>query len=315
MELDGHVNLKLLQTFLLVAEERSFRNAAERLHRSHSAISTQIRVLEDQLGVRLFERTTRSIRLTAEGQQLLESARRAQYEMQQGLRQLREAADFKRGHLSVASSSNIASIYLPRILTAFVRAWPDITVTIRELTSKALYEALHKREVDFALGPVVAEEPFDFTPIIHDPVQVVVSQDLVPEGVREISWQALSQLPMLVQSHQTAMRQLLDAMMQKIGARIETRYEFINGETIIAMAEAGLGAAIQPASRLKVLPPGAKVAVLDLVDPPVSRTMALITRRNQVLSPAARLFADTILRDVGALAPALPKRGRKPRAT
>ena len=62
MDLEGQVNLKLLQTFLLVAEERSFRNAANRLHRSHSAISAQIRVLENQLGVRLFERTTRSIR-------------------------------------------------------------------------------------------------------------------------------------------------------------------------------------------------------------------------------------------------------------
>ena len=71
----SHVNLKLLQTFLMVGEYASFRIAAEKSFRSQSAVSAQIRQLEEQLGVPLFHRTTRSVRLTEEGHQLLEIGR------------------------------------------------------------------------------------------------------------------------------------------------------------------------------------------------------------------------------------------------
>ncbi|MBP5979869.1 MAG: LysR family transcriptional regulator [Halomonas sp.] len=295
MEFDGSVNLKFLQTFILVATEGSFRVAAERMHRSHSAISNQIKTLEQQLGVMLFERTTRSVTLTPEGKQLFESATRAVYEMQQGLRLLRETADFKRGHMSVASSSNIASIHLPAILTAFVRDYPQINVTIRELTSSQLYEALHHREVDFALGPMLENEEFTFTPILKDPVKALLPTAMATPFTTSITWRQLSQLPLLVQSRETAMRRLLDRMMDDLGVSIETPYQFIQGETIIAMVEAGLGAAIQPGSRLNKLSGAEPITVLDLVDPPIERTMALIMRRNQVLSPAAKRFADRIL--------------------
>lgn len=296
MEFDGSVNLKFLQTFILVATEGSFRVAAERMHRSHSAVSNQIKTLEQQLGVTLFERTTRSVTLTPEGRLLLESATRAVYEMQQGLRLLRETVDFKQGHLSVASSSNIASIHLPAILTAFVSDYPQINVTIKELTSSQLYEALHSREVDFALGPELDNEDFEFTPILKDPVKALLPTAMATPFTTSITWHQLSQLPLLVQSRETAMRRLLDRMMDDLGVSIETPYQFIQGETIIAMVEAGLGAAIQPSSRLKKLSGAEPITVLDLVDPPIERTMALITRHNQVLSPAAKRFADRILK-------------------
>ena len=67
MEIVNDINLRLLQTFLVVASEGSFRLAADKLNRAHSAISIQIRQLEEQLQVRLFERTTRSVRLTEDG--------------------------------------------------------------------------------------------------------------------------------------------------------------------------------------------------------------------------------------------------------
>lgn len=295
MDANGSVNLKLLQTFITVAYEGSFRLAAERLHRSHSAISNQIRTLEEQVGVTLFERTTRSVALTAEGAQLLESANRATYEMQQGLRLIRETLDFKRGQLSVACSSNIASIHLPNILATFVKEYPQIKVTIRELTSRQLYAAVHNREVDFAIGPKLEDEELDFTAILDDPVCALLPLELAQSFGNSITWEQLSRLPLLTQSPETAMRRLLDQMMQDLNVNITTPYQFNQGETIIAMVEAGLGAAIQPASRMKKLTGNEPIAILDLSAPCVSRTIALITRRKQVLSPAARRFADAIL--------------------
>ena len=94
------INLKLLQTFLLVGEHLSFRVAAEKLFRSQSAISAQIVQLEEQLGVSLFHRTTRNVSLTAEGKQLKEYAERALFEVEVGLRKIKETADVRRGRVA-----------------------------------------------------------------------------------------------------------------------------------------------------------------------------------------------------------------------
>src|SRR3954447_10424998 len=92
-----NVNLKLMHTFLLVAEHSSFCRAAEVSNRSQSAVSMQIRQLELQLGVSLFHRTTRRVQLTREGELLLVCARKAVYELQTGLRQIKDAVDVQRG--------------------------------------------------------------------------------------------------------------------------------------------------------------------------------------------------------------------------
>ncbi|MFV0361109.1 LysR family transcriptional regulator [Tropicimonas sp.] len=293
----NNINLKLLQTFLLVASARSFRAAAEQLSRSHSAISSQIKQLEQQLGVPLFERTTRSVRLTDEGRKLQEISSRALLDIQLGLRQLREVADFRQGSLTVATSPNLASIYLPAVLAGFVRDYPAVSVRMRELTTRDLFEALKQKEVDFALGPQREDAELSFVTVLTEPVFALVPPQFVEPDQTEITWRALARLPLLLPSNATSMRSLLDRMMREIGVVPEARYQFIQAETIVAMAEAGLGVAIQPASRLRKL--GATQArILDLVEPRVSRKMALITRRDQVLSHTAQKFADRIIAEL-----------------
>uniref|UniRef100_UPI00035E69BE LysR family transcriptional regulator n=1 Tax=Herbaspirillum lusitanum TaxID=213312 RepID=UPI00035E69BE len=135
----ANVNFKLLQTFLLVADQSSFRIAAEKSFRSPSAVSAQIRQLEAQLGVALFHRTTRNVRLTTEGEQLLDCAQRALMEVESGLRKIQESADIRRGRVSISCSPTIAETRLARVLAAFEKEYPGIEVSVRELTSMALF--------------------------------------------------------------------------------------------------------------------------------------------------------------------------------
>ena len=114
-----NVNLNLLQTFLLVAERESFRQAAEESHRTPSAVSMQIKHLEDQVGAPLFVRTTRKVELTADGQQLLVRVREALTDVGSGLQELRDAVELRRGRVSLASSFSIASTRLPDVLARF----------------------------------------------------------------------------------------------------------------------------------------------------------------------------------------------------
>jgi LysR family carnitine catabolism transcriptional activator len=306
MELINDINLRLFQTFLAVASEGSFRLAGEKLNRAHSAVSIQIRQLEDQLQVKLFERTTRSVKLTEEGAKLHDSLRRAHIEILHGLREIREAADLKRGQISLASSSHLASIYLPKILTEFVRQFPEIAVTIRELTSTDLYEALRKQEVDFAIGPHTEDSAFDFTPILVEPLHALVHPRFIREPRGSVTWREISQYPILLPAPQTAMRQIIDSVLRENGLDTNNRYQFIQAETIIAMAEAGLGVAIQPNTRLRKQPL-VHARAIPLTEPQIRRAMSLIRLRKRDLSPAARYIADRITIEIRRVSGYVPE--------
>lgn len=297
MEIINDINLRLLQTFLVVASEGSFRLAGEKLNRAHSAVSIQVRQLEDQLQVRLFERTTRSVKLTEEGTKLQNSLGKAHFEILHGLREIRESADLKRGQLSLASSSHVASVHLPSILTEFVSQFPEVAVTIRELTSTDLYAALRKQEVDFAIGPHGNDRAFEFTPILVEPLHALVHPRFVDQSRTTITWREIAHFPILLPAHQTAMRRIVDEVLRDNGIEALNRYQFIQAETIIAMAEAGLGIAVQPSTRLEKHPPSI-ARVMTLTDPHIRRAMSLIRLKHRELSPAARHFADKITNEV-----------------
>jgi LysR family carnitine catabolism transcriptional activator len=297
MDIINDINLRLLQTFLVVASEGSFRLAGEKLNRAHSAVSIQVKQLEEQLQVRLFERTTRSVKLTDEGTKLQESMRKAHFEILHGLREIREAADLKRGQLSLASSSHVASVHLPPILTEFVSQLPEVAVTIRELTSTDLYAALRKQEVDFAIGPHGIDPTFEFSPILVEPLHAVVHPRFADPSRDTITWQEIARFPILLPAPQTAMRRIVDQVLRENGLETPNRYQFVQAETIIAMAEAGLGIAVQPSTRLEKHPP-VNAHIMRLTDPHIRRAMSLIRLKNRELSPAARHLADKIISEV-----------------
>ena len=282
----AHVNLKLLQTFLLVAEESSFRIAAEKSYRSPSAVSAQIRQLEDQLGVSLFHRTTRNVHLTAEGAQLLECAQRALMEVESGLREIQESADMRRGRVALSCSPTIAETRLARVLAAFEKDYPGIEVSVRELTSGALFESVRKREVDFGIGPAIDTVEFHFEPVLEDPLFALVPKRFITTAKRSISLAALTNMPLLVLNPTTALRGMLEAALEQRHLTFNTRYEFAQAQTLISMATAGLGAAILPKIALPQRA-DSSTYVLRIINPVLVRQVSVITTRGQHLSPAS----------------------------
>lgn len=287
----AHVNLKLLQTFLLVAEQCSFRMAAEKSFRSPSAVSAQIRQLEAQLNVALFHRTTRYVRLTGEGEQLLECAQRALLEVESGLRKIQESADMRRGRVAMSCSPTIAETRLARVLAAFEKDYPGIEVSVRELTSTALFDSVRKREVDFGIGPVIDMVEFHFEPVLQDPLFALVPKRFITTTRRSISLETLTRMPLLVLNPTTALRGMLESAIRERCLNFTTRYEFAQAQTLISMASAGLGAAILPKV---VLPPVTddSIYALRIINPTMVRELALITLRGQSLSPASRRLAQ-----------------------
>ncbi|QCP54309.1 LysR family transcriptional regulator [Trinickia violacea] len=287
------LNLRLLQTFLLVGKQSSFRIAAEKAYRSPSAVSAQIRQLEEQLGVALFHRTTRNVRLTEEGEQLLECAQRALLEVESGLRRIQESADVKRGRVALSCSPTIAETRLARVLAAFEKDYPGIEVSVRELTSSALFESVRKREVDFGIGPAIDTVEFEFDPVLDDPLYALVPKRFISTTKSTIPLAALTNMPLLMLNSATALRGMVDAAMRERNLSFSTRYEFAQAQTLISMASAGLGAAMLPKVVLPVTIHPSTYA-LRITSPTLTRQVSVITLRGQKLSPASLRLVELL---------------------
>ncbi len=288
------VNLKLLQTFILVAEHSSFRRAAELTLRSQSAVSAQIKQLEGQLGLTLFHRTTRSVTLTPEGGELFAGARRAAEEIEHSLRIVREAVELRQGRVTLGCAPTIAAGYMPRILSVFGRDHPQVRVLIREVASDGLLQALRQGEIDFAVAQAVPPEPdLRIESLLDDPVVALASRSILPRKRTSIGLAELARLPLLQLAPVTSMRQLFDAEMKQLGLVSTSKYDCINALTLIAMAEAGLGIAIMPRSVLKLVR-GETMQVIAIRPATLSRKIALISRTDRALSPAASRLAQLI---------------------
>ncbi|MDO9402553.1 MAG: LysR substrate-binding domain-containing protein [Polaromonas sp.] len=279
------INFRLLGSFLAVADNASFRKAADQLHLSLPAVSMQISQLEEQLGVTLFQRTTRRVDLTSEGEQLMISARKAMAELETGLSQIQQAADVQQGHLSFGCVPTVAGSRLPAILTTFAREYPGISLRVRELAQPDLLEAVRRREVDFGIGPTpVKAGELDFSPVFTDDYAALLPKGYKDGGRAGISLRELARMPLLTLSSSTLFRDDLEQALRSGGLVADLNYEFTHASTLVAMAEAGLGIGILP--RVAV-PRKTTLKTVRITSPVISRTIAIITIRGHSLSPAA----------------------------
>ncbi|MCD7099607.1 LysR family transcriptional regulator [Stenotrophomonas sp. MMGLT7] len=292
--LSHRVNLKLLQSFLVVAEHSSFREAASQMNRTQAAISAQIKLLEEQLGFALFHRTTRAVRLTANGELLLDYARQAVSALEQGLQQILGRADMKRGRVTFACSPTLVTHHLPPVLSAFKAEYPEVVLSLLELKSTQLFESLRNEDVDFAIGPVTDNAEFDFEPIWRERVYLAVHRDLVPKTRSRIPLEKLAYLPIAQFYGNTVLGRMLEEAAYGRGYKLNVRYQCIQGQTLVALSEAGLAASIMVESLLPSIT-SPQVQKLLITDPAIVQRFGIIKRRDQRLSSPALRLVDLIL--------------------
>jgi DNA-binding transcriptional LysR family regulator len=126
------MELRHLRYFIVLAEELNFSRAAERLHMAQPPLSQQIRSLENELGLQLFDRTTRPLQLTPAGQVFLEKARQVFLQVEQAMLSAQRASQGEIGRLTVGINTSIANSLLPDILRTFCKRFPDVELVLHE---------------------------------------------------------------------------------------------------------------------------------------------------------------------------------------
>ena len=235
-----------VQAFVAIADGGSFRQAADTLHVTQTAITQRLRKLETFLGVALVERTTRRTTLTEIGRRFLPQARRLLNELSDALTEIRETGLSQRGDVTIACVPTVGVQYLPRILRAFSAHRPHDRVKILDHASASVLQAVLHREAEFGIGIAGDQHPeLVNVPLTSDPYVLVCRDDHPLAKRRRIRWAALQPHPLIFAGEVSGNRGLLDGALKTSGVSLHSFYEVQRSSTALGLV-AEAGAAVVP---------------------------------------------------------------------
>lgn len=244
------VDGRLLVLFCTLAEELHFARAAARLFMTQPPLTQQIKRLEAIVGVPLFVRTTRSVKLTPAGEIMYERARKIAADTQLMLRQARRTARGETGSLVIGITPSAASSPLVSALSHYRDAHPEVRIDLREMNSVEMEPALRSRAVDVAL---MRPHPLDadiVTRVIYEePLRVALRHDHALAHQRDVSLEELLEYPLV--GYRQDVSPYFRSMIQALYARAQLKPEIAQESvipTLLTLVEAGVGPALVPQS-------------------------------------------------------------------
>ena len=244
------MEIRQLRAFLAIAETRTFTAAALRLHVTQAAISMQIRQLELEAGIPLFNRTPRRVFLTEAGEHLLERARLILREHDAGLAELAALAGAEHGRLRLASASGMVSAdTLPVILKRLRKAHPQAEVSVTSGTSEGLVKRILAGELDVAFVSLPVEARDVETELLSRDQLVAIAGPRHPLAAQKvISAFALAEEKLILGERGGNTRRLIDEFFSKAGLRPTVAMELSRQSAIKNMVAADMGVGIVPLS-------------------------------------------------------------------
>lgn len=290
------INCELLdlRALVAVAEGRSFHRAADLLNLSQPALSRRIQKLEGAVGAPLLERTTRNVRLTPAGREIVPLLRRMLDEMDGSLFGTMALGEKQSGRVTVASVPSATVRFLPDVLQRFGQEYRNVRVRILDLSATECAEAVRTGEAEFGIAlPVSTDADLAFDPLHEDPYGVVCRHDDALATIAAPQWSDLQGRRLVTIHRGSGNRTTLEAGLARLGVELEWFYEVTRLTSALALVHAGLGPSILP--KLACDGPDAR----DLVWRPIEgeqimRTIGVLRRPSASLSPAASRFLSLL---------------------
>ena len=241
------MDVRQLEMFQAVAEAGSFTQAAQRLHVSQSAISRQVKLLEEELQGLLLHRGARQVTLTQAGELLLRLASRVQQDMQEVASQISETHELRRGTLTLAGGMTVCMFILPRLLKKYRSLYKRVDLRVVSGSSEELQGMLRSHEVDLALLtlPIVAKD-LEVRPLLKEELVVVTAPGHPLSRKRTVEPGELGRFPLIVYEPGSNTRKVIDQFFIDQKIPMEIAMETENVEIIKAMVAAGLGITLVP---------------------------------------------------------------------
>ncbi|MEY4099727.1 MAG: hypothetical protein RL300_898 [Pseudomonadota bacterium] len=293
-----NISAPLLKAFVALEECRHFTQAAERCNLTQSAFSQMIRRLEEALGMRLFDRHTRSVRLTPEGAVFSPWARRILQEITSAQAEMHDYAQGRKGRLSLAVIPSLAASWLPLILDEYARLYPGISIEVFDTYPQRGLQLLAEGRIELVIGTEPGNPgECDVRLLFREPFLVACSAPHPISKKRVLQLKDLAGLVMTYPIHIDNTRVLCGSVVEKLRPFLrsagvtESGVEVEHLATITALIGAGMGVCVVPLmSRAQVTSPG--VVLVPIASDVLQREVYLSQRGKQSLSLAATSFVQ-----------------------
>lgn len=298
----NNLSLRQLRAFDEVARQGAFAPAARELCLTQSALSESIRQLEEAVGMRLFDRTTRTVGLTSAGQAFLQDVRQAFETLEQGVQNLCDLAALRRGKVRIAAAPSVLAVLLLPALPQLRAQHPGIEVELTEDSAEGIAQLVHDGRVDFGVGAAhPAGVELATQPLVSDRMGLVAPADEPLLRKPKLKAVDVAHLPFVGLTTDTAISQLLAAAPGMPANVLQTPLRVSNPALLFDAVRQGLGVSLIPALTAQH-PARGDLGFRVLDAPQIVRRTLLIQRPRRAMSPAAQLLCDALRQQVLQLA-------------
>lgn len=289
-----------LRAFALAYRLHSLTQAAERLHLTQSAVSQLTQQLEEQLGVRLFDRTVRALRPTEAADAAIGLVERILADADQLKARMRSFADRKQGNVTFACTPSFAAMVVPAVLKDFQSWHPDVKTVMRDAAPDKVMDLVLGEAVDFGILMHIEERAdADYRLLHQDSLNVIFREDSALASLPEVRWKDLTREKVIAIDGGSGLPNLIQETFAAQGEDFHPAYGFSYLQTAVAMAAQGLGVLLLPGYLAKGFPPTQALRGRQLVAPVVPRHLYLLTKKGRSLSPAAEALVEDLATAVG----------------
>ncbi|MXQ54154.1 LysR family transcriptional regulator [Shimazuella alba] len=291
------MELRQIQYFIEVAERQHMTEAALALHVAQSAVSKQIANLEAELGVQLFIREGRNIRITPIGKIFLHHAKAAVRAITNAKKEMDEFLDPERGTIRIGFPSSLAAHTLPTVISAFRNQYPHIGFQLRQGSYLHLIDGVNKGDIDLALlGPIpMDQKQIEGKILFLEQIVALVPTTHPLASERSIDLHDLRNDSFVLYPPGFILRDIVIQACTQIGFSPNISFEGEDIDSIKGLVATGLGVTLLPeVTLIDNVPRG--TAKIPIRKPNITRNVGIITPKNRKLPPSEQLFYDFVTR-------------------
>ncbi|CZF79413.1 LysR family transcriptional regulator [Grimontia marina] len=290
-----HLTLRQLNIFQAVATHLSFTRAAAELHLTQPAVSMQIKQLEDNIGLPLFEHLGKSLFLTHAGDELLGYCERISEQLRDAEDAFEKMKSLTCGKLKITVAST-ANYFAAKLLAEFSQQHPDVKISLKVTNREQLLKDIKSNDCDLVImGKPPAEFDVEAVEFMENPLVVIapVNHSLCQQ--RNIPLSVIAREPMVVREKGSGTRFSIERFFHQHGYELNVSAEMSASEAIKQAVSAGLSLGIVSSHTISLELEARKLKVLDVENMPIIRHWYLVHRSDKALSPIAKAFSNYLL--------------------
>lgn len=283
------MDIKQLIYFLTIAEEGNISKAAERLHMAQPPLSQQLKLLEEELGVILFQRNTRRMKITDAGQLLQSRAQQIIELMEKTSKELNDLKEGSQGVLSIGTISSAGETLVPIVVQDFHKAYPGVDFRIKESSTFEILELVKRGVVEVGVIRTPFNlETFDHISLPEEPMMAAAMDSLLDMNKTSMNLDELKDKPLLF--HNRYANNIEEAC-RKSGFEPKVKCRIDDTRTMLNWASSGMGIALIPRDMMTLIP-DSNLRFIEIKDQTLATKIIIIWKKNHYLSTPARHFLE-----------------------